>query len=40
MRNISIIFSSIKEGKKRHNVLLYFRNYLIQNKLPTNDIVN
>ena len=40
MRHISIISSSIREGRKSHNVSLYFQNYLIENKLATTDIID
>lgn len=40
MRHISIISSSIREGRKSHNVSLYFQNYLIENKLATTEIID
>ena len=40
MRHISIISSSVREGRKSHNVSLYFQNYLIENKLATTDIID
>lgn len=40
MRHISIISSSIREGRKSHNVSLYFQNYLTENKLATAEIID
>lgn len=40
MRHISIISSSVREGRKSHNVSLYFQNYLIENKLATTEIID
>ena len=40
MRHISIISSSVQEGRKSHNVSLYFQNYLIENKLATTNIID
>ena len=40
MRHISIISSSVREGRKSHNVALYFQNYLIENKLATTGIID
>ena len=40
MRHISIISSSVREGRKSHNVSLYFQNYLTENKLATADIID
>ena len=40
MRHISIISSSVREGRKSHNVSLYFQNYLIENKLATSEIID
>jgi NAD(P)H-dependent FMN reductase len=40
MRHISIISSSIREGRKSHNVSLYFQNYLNENKLATSEILD
>ena len=40
MRHISIISSSVREGRKSHNVSLYFQNYLIENKLATTSIID
>lgn len=40
MRNISIISSSVREGRKSHNVSLYFQNYLTENKLATTEIID
>ena len=40
MRHISIISSSVREGRKSHNVTLYFQNYLIENKLATTEIID
>ena len=40
MRHISIISSSVREGRKSHNVALYFQKYLNDNKLATADIID
>ena len=40
MRHIAIISSSVREGRKSHNVSLYFQNYLIENKLATASIID
>ena len=40
MRHISIISSSVREGRESHNVALYFQNYLIENKLATTEIID
>ena len=40
MRHISIISSSVREGRKSHNVSLYFQNYLTDNKLATSEIID
>ena len=40
MRHISIISSSVREGRKSHNVSLYFQNYLTENKLATTHIID
>ena len=40
MRHISIISSSVREGRKSHNVSLYFENYLNENKLATTEIID
>ena len=40
MRHVSIISSSVREGRKSHNVSLYFQNYLIENKLATTEIID
>jgi NAD(P)H-dependent FMN reductase len=40
MRHISIISSSVREGRKSHNVSLYFQNYLIENKLATTEVID
>ena len=40
MRHISIISSSVREGRKSHNVSLYFQNYLTENKLATTEIID
>ena len=40
MRHISIISSSVREGRKSHNVSLYFQNYLNENKLATTEIID
>jgi len=40
MRHISIISSSVREGRKSHNVVLYFQNYLTENKLATTEIID
>jgi NAD(P)H-dependent FMN reductase len=40
MRHIAIISSSVREGRKSHNVSLYFQNYLTENKLATADIID
>lgn len=40
MRHISIISSSIREGRKSHNVALYFQKYLLENKLATAEIID
>ncbi len=40
MRHISIISSSVREGRKSHNVSLYFQNYLNGNNLATTEIID
>jgi NAD(P)H-dependent FMN reductase len=40
MRHITIISSSVRQGRKSHNVSLYFKNYLIENKLATTEIID
>lgn len=40
MRHISIISSSVREGRKSHSVVLYFQNYLTENKLATTEIID
>jgi NAD(P)H-dependent FMN reductase len=40
MYHISIISSSIRTGRKSHNVALYLQNYLIYNKLTTVEILD
>ena len=40
MRHIAIISSSVREGRKSHNVSLYFQNYLTENKLATTEIID
>lgn len=40
MRHISIISSSVRKGRKSHNVSLYFQNYLTENKLATAEIID
>lgn len=40
MRHIAIISSSVREGRKSHNVSLYFQNYLLENKLSTATIID
>lgn len=40
MRHISIISPSVREGRKSHNVSLYFQKYLTENKLATADIID
>lgn len=40
MRHISIISSSVREGRKSHNVSLYFENYLTEKKLATTEIID
>ena len=40
MRHISIISSSVREGRKSHNVSLYFKNYLTENNLATTEIID
>ena len=40
MKHISIISSSVREGRKSHNVSLYFQNYLTENKLATAEIID
>lgn len=40
MRHISIISSSVREGRKSHNVSLYFQNYLVENKLSSTEIID
>lgn len=40
MRHISIISASVREGRKSHNVSLYFQNYLIEKKLATTEIID
>lgn len=40
MYQISIISSSIRTGRKSHNVALYFQHYLNENKLATVEILD
>ncbi len=40
MRHIAIISSSVREGRKSHNVALYFQTYLRENKLATTEILD
>lgn len=40
MYHISIISSSIRIGRKSHNVALYFQHYLKENKLATVEILD
>lgn len=40
MRHVAIISSSVREGRKSHNVSLYFQNYLTENKLATTEIID
>ena len=40
MRHISIISSSAREGRKSHNVSLYFQNYFIENKLANTELID
>lgn len=40
MRHIAIISSSVREGRKSHNVVLYFQSYLQENKLATTEILD
>ena len=40
MYHISIISSSIRTGRKSHNVALYFQNYLNENRLATVEILD
>jgi NAD(P)H-dependent FMN reductase len=40
MQHISIISSSVREGRKSHHVSLYFKQYITENKLATTDIVD
>jgi NAD(P)H-dependent FMN reductase len=40
MYHISIISSSIRTGRKSHNVALYFQNFLNENRLATVEILD
>lgn len=40
MYHISIISSSIRTGRKSHNVALYLQKYLVENKLATVEILD
>ncbi len=40
MYHISIISSSIRTGRKSHNVVLYLQNYLNENRLATVEILD
>lgn len=40
MRHISIISSSVREGRKSHNVALYFKTYLEENNLSTAEMLD
>ena len=40
MYHISIISSSIRTGRKSHNVALYLQKYMIDNKLGTAEIID
>lgn len=40
MRHISILSSSIREGRKSHNVALYFQSYLQENNLATTEMLD
>lgn len=35
MPHIAIISASVREGRKSHRVALYFKNYILENKLAT-----
>lgn len=40
MPKIAIISSSVRKGRKSHNVALYFKNYLTQNQLADAQIID
>jgi NAD(P)H-dependent FMN reductase len=40
MYHVSIISSSVREGRKSHFVSLYFQQYLLENNLATTDIID
>ena len=40
MKHISIISSSVREGRKSHYVSLYFQQYITENKLATTEILD
>ena len=40
MANISIISSSVRTGRKSDRVALYFKNYIIENKLAETEILD
>lgn len=40
MPHIAIISASVRVGRVSHRVALYFKNYLIQNKLATTEILD
>ncbi len=40
MPKIAIISSSVRKGRKSHNVALYFKNYLTQNQLANAEIID
>jgi NAD(P)H-dependent FMN reductase len=40
MRHISIISSSVRDGRKSHNVSLYFQNYFNEYKQATTEIID
>lgn len=40
MKKIAILSSSIREGRKSHNVALYFKNYIETNKLAETEILD
>ncbi len=40
MRHIAILSSSVREGRKSHQVALYFQSYLQENKLATTEILD
>ncbi len=40
MHHVAIILSSVRTGRNSHRVALYFKNYIVENKLATVEILD